>query len=177
MRMKESWKEMKLWDAEELNKLDWVISALILIFLFFTCAYGDLMLTGNRSFLMYEHFTDFYKASYEQSHGYYANYLPSTFLAYAIWNLPLYLTGHAPQAMLTNSFINNMWYKLLPVLLYYATSHLIYQIGVEAGFGEKKAKLCKLHFWYFRSGCSASLYSASMISLPYFSWYWACIFM
>lgn len=34
MRMKESWKEMKLWDAEELNKLDWVISALILIFLF-----------------------------------------------------------------------------------------------------------------------------------------------
>ena len=49
MRMKESWKEMKLWDAEELNKLDWVISALILIFLFFTCAYGDLMLTGNRA--------------------------------------------------------------------------------------------------------------------------------
>ena len=36
MRMKESWKEMKLWDAEELNKLDWVISALILIFLFFS---------------------------------------------------------------------------------------------------------------------------------------------
>ena len=36
MRMKESWKEMKLWDAEELNKLDWVISALILIFLFST---------------------------------------------------------------------------------------------------------------------------------------------
>ena len=135
-RTKESWKSMKLWDAEELNKLDWVISAVILMFLFFTCAYGDLMLTGNRSFLMYEHFMDFYKTSYEQSHGYYANYLPSTFLAYAIWNLPLYLTGHAPQAMLTNSFINNMWYKLLPVLLYYATSHLIYQIGVEVGFGE-----------------------------------------
>ena len=67
-RTKESWKSMKLWDAEELNKLDWVISAVILMFLFFTCAYGDLMLTGNRSFLMYEHFTDFYKASYEQSH-------------------------------------------------------------------------------------------------------------
>ncbi len=75
-----------------------------------------------------------------------------TFLAYAIWNLPLYLTGHAPQAMLTNSFINNMWYKLLPVLLYYATSHLIYQIGVEAGFGEKKAKLCKFAFLVFPIG-------------------------
>ena len=29
-RTKESWKSMKLWDAEELNKLDWVISAVIL---------------------------------------------------------------------------------------------------------------------------------------------------
>ena len=37
MRMKESWKEMKLWDAEEFNKLDWVISALILIFCFYLC--------------------------------------------------------------------------------------------------------------------------------------------
>lgn len=151
-RTRESWKKMKLWDGEELNRLDWIISAVLLMLLFFTCAYGDLMMTGNRSFLMYEHFTDFYKASYEQSHGYYANYLPSTFLAYAIWNLPLYLTGHVPQAILTNSFINNMWYKLLPVLLYYATSHLIYQIGVEVGFGEKKSKLCKFAFLVFPIG-------------------------
>ncbi|NCB92714.1 MAG: DUF2029 domain-containing protein [Clostridia bacterium] len=148
-RMKNTWQGMKIWNNDELCKLDWIISGLILFVLFITCLQGDIRLTGNRSFLMYEHFTDFYKASFEQSGGYYANYLPSTFLAYAIWNLPLYLTGHLPEAILTNSFINMMWYKLLPVLLYFATAHIIYKIGVLVGFGEKKARLCKFAFLVF----------------------------
>ena len=99
LRLKNDWNGMKLWKADELCKLDWIISSLVLLVLFVTCMQGDMRLTGNRSFLMYEHFTDFYKASYEQSGGYYANYLPSTFLAYAIWNLPLYLAGHIPEAI------------------------------------------------------------------------------
>ena len=39
-RTKESWKSMKLWDAEELNKLDLVISAVILMFLFLPVRMG-----------------------------------------------------------------------------------------------------------------------------------------
>ena len=101
---------------------------------------------------MYKHFTDFYQASYEQSGGYWANYLPSTFIAYAIWNLPLYLTGHAPEAILTNSFVNLMWYKLLPVIIYFITAQLIYHIGKEMGFGEKKSLLCKFAFLVFPMG-------------------------
>lgn len=151
-RIKKNWAGLQLWNGNELCKLDWLISGIVLLILFVTCAQGDLFLTGNRSFLMYEHFTDFYKASYEQSGGYYANYLPSTFLAYAIWNLPLYLAGHLPEAILTNSFINNMWYKLLPVLLYFVTAHLIYKIGIEVGFGEKKSRLCKFAFIVFPIG-------------------------
>lgn len=150
--MNNRWREMKFWENDNLCKLDWLLTGIILGVLFFTCIQGDLRLTGNRSFLMYEHFTDFYKASYEQSGGYYANYLPSTFIAYAIWNLPLYLAGHVPEAILTNSIINNMWYKLLPVLLYFATAHLIYKIGLEMGFGEKKARLCKFAFIVFPMG-------------------------
>lgn len=148
-RWKTSWERMRLWENEGLCKLDWIVSSVILLVLFVTCIQGDIRLTGNRSFLMYEHFFDFYKASYEQSGGYYANYLPSTFIAYAIWNLPLYLTGHVPEVILTNSFINNMWYKLLPVLLYYATAHLMYKIGMEVDFGEKKSRLCKFAFLVF----------------------------
>lgn len=152
LRLKNDWNGMKLWKADELCKLDWIISSLVLLVLFVICMQGDMRLTGNRSFLMYEHFTDFYKASYEQSGGYYANYLPSTFLAYAIWNLPLYLAGHIPEAILTNSFINNMWYKLLPVILYYVTAHFMYKIGMEVGFGEKKSRLCKFAFLVFPIG-------------------------
>lgn len=150
--IKNSWSAMKVWNGNELCKVDWIVSTVILAVLFVTCIQGDIRLTGNRSFLLYEHFTNFYEASYEQSGGYYANYLPSTFIAYAIWNLPLYLSGHLPEAILTNSFINNMWYKLLPVLLYYATAHLIYKIGREVGFGEKKSRLCKFAFLVFPVG-------------------------
>ena len=83
---------MKFWSGEDLCRLDWILSFLILAVLFVTCVHSDVKLTGNRSFLMYKHFSDFYDASYQQSGGYWANYLPSTVIAYAIWNLPLYLT-------------------------------------------------------------------------------------
>ena len=151
-RKKAEWGSMSLWSTDDLCRLDWIFSFLILAVLFVLCAHSDVKLTGNRSVLMYEHFTDFYQASYEQSGGYWANYLPSTFVAYAIWNLPLYLTGHAPEAILTNSFINIMWYKLLPVILYFITAQLMYRIGKEMGFGEKKSLLCKFAFLVFPMG-------------------------
>nr|WP_303231212.1 glycosyltransferase 87 family protein [uncultured Blautia sp.] len=151
-RKKDRWNSMKLWSGNDLCRLDWILSFLILAVLFVICAHSDVKLTGNRSFLMYEHFADFYQASYEQSGGYWANYLPSTFIAYAVWNLPLYLTGHAPEAMLTNSFINIMWYKLLSVILYFVTAQIIYKIGKEMGFGEKKSLLCKFAFLVFPMG-------------------------
>ena len=149
---KAQWKSMKLWTGAELCRLDWILSFLILAALFVTCVHSDVKLTGNRSFLMYKHFADFYEASYRQSGGYWANYLPSTFIAYAIWNLPLYLTGHAPEAILTNSFVNMMWYKFLPVILYFVTAQLMYRIGMKLGFGEKKSLLCKFAFLVFPMG-------------------------
>lgn len=149
---KAQWKSMKLWTGDELCRLDWILSFLILAALFVTCVHSDVKLTGNRSFLMYKHFADFYEASYRQSGGYWANYLPSTFIAYAIWNLPLYLTGHAPEAILTNSFVNMMWYKFLPVILYFVTAQLMYRIGMKLGFGEKKSLLCKFAFLVFPMG-------------------------
>ena len=151
-RKREEWKGMRFWSGSDLCRLDWILTFVILALLFVTCAHSDMKLTGNRSFLMYQHFADFYQASYEQSGGYWANYLPSTFLAYAVWNLPLYLTGHVPEAMLTNSFVNIMWYKLLPVLLYFATAQLMYGIGKRLGFGEKKSLLCKFAFLVFPMG-------------------------
>ena len=151
-KTKNNWSSMKFWSGEDLCRLDWILSFLILAVLFVTCVHSDVKLTGNRSFLMYKHFSDFYDASYQQSGGYWANYLPSTFIAYAIWNLPLYLTGHAPEAILTNSFVNLMWYKFLPVILYFVTAQLMYRLGMKLGFGEKKSLLCKFAFLVFPMG-------------------------
>ena len=58
-RKKDRWNSMKLWSGNDLCRLDWILSFLILAVLFVTCAHSDVKLTGNRSFLMYEHFADF----------------------------------------------------------------------------------------------------------------------
>ncbi len=146
---------------QDISKTDWIVAIAALAFLFVTFVEGDIIVTGNRSFLYYKgFFEDFYKASYEQSQGFYANYLPSTFLAFALWNLPLYLLGRVPAQILDASFINLMWYKLLPVILYFVTAHLIYKIAMEIGFEEKKAKLCKLAFLV----CPIGVYSQFIFS-------------
>jgi len=142
----DSFGKMQWFNVTGICRLDWIISLLILAFLFVTFISGDIILTGNRSFLYLQGAKDFYKASYEQSQGFYANYLPSTFLAFAIWNLPLYLVGRVPAAILELSFLNLMWYKLLPVILYFVTAHFIYKIGRLLNFGEEKARICKMAF-------------------------------
>lgn len=154
--------ETPWFSLEELSKLDWLIAIAMLVFLFFTFVEGDIIITGNRSFLYYTNgfFEDFYKASYEQSGGFYATYLPSTFLVFAIWNFPMYLMGRIPVAILENSIINIMWYKLLPVIIYFVTSRLIYKIGMLIGFEEKKAKLCQFAF----IACPIAVYSQFIFS-------------
>lgn len=53
-----------------------------------------------------------------------------------------------------------MWYKLLPVILYFVTSHLLYKIAMEIGFEEKKAKFCKFAFLV----CPIGIYSQFIFS-------------
>lgn len=154
-------KGLPAFSLQEISKVDWIVMLAAMAFLFVAFVEGDIIVTGNRSFLYYKGFLDdFYKASYEQSQGFYANYLPSTFLAFAIWNLPLYLLGRIPAGILQDSFINLMWYKLLPVILYFVTSHLLYKIAMEIGFEEKKAKFCKFAFLV----CPIGIYSQFIFS-------------
>lgn len=146
------WKGLPLLKSEEISKLDIIVTIAVLAFLYIAFVHGDIRVTGNRSLLLYKHPFDFYKASFEQSGNFYANYMPSTFIAFAVWNLPLYLLKGAPADNTVNSFVSNMWYKLLPVLLYFITAHVIYKIALLLGFGEKKARLCKYAFIIFPIG-------------------------
>lgn len=136
---------LKVWDAAP-SKFEWIVVFILLGFCYISFAQTDIMVTGNRSFLMYEHFLDFYEASFFFAGDYGANYLPSTFWLFAIWNLPLYLLGKIPGGVLNSAFMNTMWYKLLPLLFYIASAFLMEKIAIEIGMGKKKAKLCKFAF-------------------------------
>jgi hypothetical protein len=126
--------------------VDYIVMAALFLLCFFCFMQGDIMVTGNRSFLMHTNLLDFYDACYEWTQDYGANYLPSTFLLFAVWNLPLRLFGRVPADVMTNAAFNNLWYKLLPVLFYFASAILIYKICMLVGFGERKAKICKYAF-------------------------------
>ena len=45
-RKRAEWKEMKLWNGNELCKVDWIVSILILTVLFFTCVHSDVKMTS-----------------------------------------------------------------------------------------------------------------------------------
>lgn len=139
-----SW-SFKVWNAD-INKIDYVITGILLLFCYFSYLFGDIVVTGNRSFLYHTNPLDFYDECFKWTGDYGANYMPSTFILFAIWNLPLRLFGRVPGTVYVNSIVNNMWYKLLPVIVYYISAQLIYKIGIYLGFSEKKAKLCKYAF-------------------------------
>lgn len=130
----------------ELDILDVLVTSALLVFCYLSYMQSDLLITANRSFLMHTNPLDFYDACYKWTQDFGANYMPSTFLMFAIWNLPLRLIGRVPVSLATNALLNNMWYKLLPVTFYFLSAIVIYKICILQGFGEKKAKICKYAF-------------------------------
>ncbi len=155
-------KKMPVFDLREISRIDWIVMLVCMAILFVTFVEGDIIVTGNRSFLYYTKgfFEDFYKASYEQSNGFYANYLPSTFIVFAIWNLPLYILGRIPAEISSIALLNVLWYKLLPVIFYFITGHLVKKIAMEIGFKENRAKMCQLAFL----SCPIAVYSQFIFS-------------
>lgn len=125
MRIK---KQIKLSDGKtELTWLDFsVLSAFALIgFLFFS--HPDIVGTAERSFLLINGDPlHFYRNALAEGGG--ANYLPTTFLLFAIWNLPLKLLGVVPTTLYASPVAQILWYKMLPMLAYAASCGLVYRI-------------------------------------------------
>lgn len=142
-RLKQAWNQ-----GDHLSKWDWVLFGVLACFCYFSFVQEDLYLTGNRSWMLYQSsFFDYYDVLHEWTGDYGANYMPSTFLLYAIWILPLKLLGFAPPPVVTQDrLIFTMWYKLLPVLFYIASAYLIYRIAQKMGLNTRRAKVCMFAF-------------------------------
>ena len=127
---------------------DWLLFAVLGLFCFLSFSQSDLLVTGNRSWMLYRsHITDFYDVVYDWEQAYYANYMPSTFLLFAVWILPLKLLGvRAPAYVEENRLILVMWYKLLPVAAYMLSGFLLYKIARRMGFSAGRAKACAFSF-------------------------------
>lgn len=98
---------------------------------------------------MQNHYADFYDACKEWTGDKGANYLPSTFFVFSIWTLPLRIFGFFPQTVNDNVIYNVMWYRLLPISLFFITSVYMKKTGILLGMNEKKARLTQIAFLAF----------------------------
>jgi len=124
---------------------DWIAFAVIAIFCFFSLQQCDILQTGGSSFgFLNGHFLDFY--DYNLKNIGYDNYLPSSYILFAIWNIPVKILGFMSKPVASAPYYVLMWYKLLPTFFFLASGYLVYKIGCVAGMGNKKAKLCGYAF-------------------------------
>ena len=130
-----------------LRKIDYLIFAILGLGCFFSFQQGDIMHTAGCSYSYLQgHILDFYEwGAYE--YNMWASYMPSTYIVFAIWNLPLRLLGivTCPEQYASSVWVL-MWYKLLPVSLYLVSGYIIYRIAMIIGMGSKKSKICAYTF-------------------------------
>jgi len=125
---------------------DYIAFAVIGIACYLSFQQGDIMHTAGSSFGYLEgHIFDYYDWVANE-YEIWDSYMPSTYILFAIWNIPLKLLGIVTHPQDTSPFIAIMWYKLLPTLFYLGSGILVYKIAKEIGMGNGKSKICMYAF-------------------------------
>ena len=128
-----------------LKAMDWILFAVIGFLCFFSFQQGDIFHTGGSSFAYLNgHILDFYDYNVAFVGG--NAYLPSTYILFAIWNIPVYLLRLMTLPSISAPWIVVMWYKALPTLFYILSGFLLYKIGMTIGFDSKNSKLMSYIF-------------------------------
>ena len=126
--------------ANYITRLDWAIFIVISVFCFLSFQQGDIYHSVASSFTYLNgHIFDFYKYNTTLEYIKLNNYMPSTYILFAIWNIPLKLLFSVDGA---NIVLTVIWYnKILTTLFYIACAIIIYKICKAIGFDDKKSKI------------------------------------
>ena len=147
-------------DKDSVTKWDWVFFILTAFICFILFTHEDIVTTGDNSltFFMSLKPWEFYTNNFNWYNGYAANYMPTIYILFAIWNLPLWLidivikifggTGIFSYAWSGNSLGVMYYYKLLPILIFIATGMLLYRLCTSRlFFSKEKAHICMFMFF------------------------------
>lgn len=130
----------KKWEIlrESVDTLDWIILGILSFFCFICYQHEDIRITGGNSFgYLNGHFFDIYDYNSTKVGG--MNYLPTTYLLFALWNIPIRLLGLVEEPTVYVGAFVRMWYKLGTFLLFLATAYLIYKICIKQAVPQKQA--------------------------------------
>ncbi len=129
----ETWKELCFWD--------YLIFLILAGICFLSFQQNDLLHTAGCSYgYLNGHILDFY--DYCGQFDIHPSYMPSMYLLFAIWNIPMRILGIVTVPTENLPLLAIMWAKLLPCILYMISGFVIYGICMEIGMGRKKSKLC-----------------------------------
>ena len=133
--------------------LDWILLLVLMALCFVSFEMRDLVHTAGCSYGFLDgHIFDFYdylKASAigeDGSVGLVASYLPSVYVIFAVWNLPMKIFGLVPSATADLGFLPLMWAKILPCLVFFCCGYLVFRICGLLGMGPRKSKFCMFAF-------------------------------
>lgn len=135
-------------DNLHINFLDWIIFMVCALGCYLLFAQVDIRITAEHSFKLLEgHIADFYTACYEWNGAYAANYLPSTYIVFALWNLPMKIIGKVPDIWGSSMHLV-LWYKLFPICMYFLSGYILEKICIEnLKFSSKKARIVLYMFF------------------------------
>lgn len=133
---------------KNIHCIDILTYGICIIICFLLFSHSDLLVTAQNSTVYLQgNWKDFYTGCYELGGNYNANYLPSTFFVFAIWNLPLKFLGMLPSYWGDWNNIFFLWNKLLPVTAFFLSAYIIYKICKEEfDFDDLRAKLAVIIF-------------------------------
>lgn len=129
--------------SSEIGISDWIMVAVCAIACYLLFGQEDVATTSFHALsYLNGHITDFYTACHDSTGFWGANYLPSTFIAFAIWLIPLKLFGLDPTQYGDFRMIQLYWFKLFPIVIFLLSSFLFHKICRERlGFSQSKARI------------------------------------
>jgi hypothetical protein len=111
----------------------------IIILCYFCFNHGDLLLIGGWSFTYLNgHIKDFYEVNKQLFDV--CNYLPSTSVIFAIWNMPIKLLGIIRDATTDVGYVI-FWYKLLTTVFFAGSAFVLTKIGKLIGLSSRNSML------------------------------------
>ena len=124
-----------LWLGDKENRytlVPYIIFAFFAILCYVFFCYHDILVTAQHSYPYIDgNIFDYYTASHAIDNNYGSNYLPSTFIIFAIWNIPLKLLSLAPTFFGDWGVIFTLWNKLLPTIFFFASACLMYRLAKD----------------------------------------------
>lgn len=133
---------------KEYDLIDWCIVGIIIIFIFFLYQHPDIRHTGGSSIAYLNgHIWDFYDYNKIQPTIGGNAYMPTMYIIFAIWNIPIRLLKLIVVPTMDVSLYVSMWYKVLTTLFYVGTTYYMYKICRGLNVNKKMALFAAFLFF------------------------------